>query len=127
MILDFKLRNKNQKLKLNGCEFAKQISAKFETGDVFEIAKKARVKIIYEKWFPTTIGEFDRKNQTICVNLNAAESIENIIAHELGHFFALDLSLSRADEEEFCDNFAKSLLEDSCESAQNAAKKQKET
>jgi len=109
--LDFGLENENQKLKLDGQELAKRIFAKYDTENVFEISEKAGVKIVYEKWFPTTIGEFDRKNKTICVNLNAQEKVEKILAHELGHFFAQDLNLSRAEEEKFCDDFAKSLLE----------------
>jgi Zn-dependent peptidase ImmA (M78 family) len=95
---------------LSGQEFAKRIFAKFGTNNVFVIAEKASIKIVYEKWFPTTIGEFDRKNNTINVNLNTREKVEKIIAHELGHFFAQDLNLSRAEEERFCGDFAKGLL-----------------
>ena len=109
--MDFGLENKNQKLKFAAQELAKRIFAKFGTDNIFEIAEKADVEVVYEKWFPTTIGEFDRKNKTICVNLNAREKAEKIIAHELGHFFAQDLNLSRTEEEKFCDAFAKSLLE----------------
>ena len=108
--MDFGMENKNQKLKFDGQKFAKRIFEMFGANNVFEIAEEADVKIVYEKWFPTTIGEFDRKNKTICVNLNAREKIEKIIAHELGHFFAQDLNLSRAEEEKFCDDFKESLL-----------------
>jgi Zn-dependent peptidase ImmA (M78 family) len=111
LILDFGLENSKQKLRLSGQEFAKRIFAKFGTNNVFEIAEKASIKIVYEKWFPTTIGEFDRKNNTINVNLNACEKVEKIISHELGHFFARDLNLSQAEEEKFCDDFAECLLE----------------
>ena len=108
--MDFGLENANQKLRLDGQEFAKLICAEFGTDNIVEIAERAGVEIVYEKWFPTTIGEFDRKNKKICVNLNAREKVEKIIAHELGHFFAWDLNLSRAEEERFCEDFAKSLL-----------------
>ncbi len=91
---------------------------KYKTRDVFLIAEKAGVAIIYESWHPATIGEFEGKTNTIRVNQNALEKAENveeqrkkIVAHELGHFFAQDLNLSRAEEEKFCDDFAKSLLE----------------
>ena len=105
------MENANQNLRLDGREFAKLICAEFGTDNIVEIAEKAGVKIVYEKWFPMTIGEFDRKNNTINVNLNAREKVEKIIAHELGHFFAQDLNLSRAEEEKFCADFAKVLLE----------------
>lgn len=99
-----------QKIEIIGQEFAKRIVAVFRTSNVVEIAEKLGVEIVYGKWFPTTIGEFDRKNKTINVNLNAREKVEKIIAHELGHFLALDLNLKRAEEERFCDDFAKGLL-----------------
>ena len=100
-----------QKIEVSGQEFAKRIFANFGTCDVFEVSEKAGVEIVYEKWFPVTVGEFDRKNKKICVNLNARAKVEKIIAHELGHFFAQDLNLSRAEEEKFCGDFAKGLLE----------------
>ncbi len=109
--MDFGLENENQKLKFAAQELAKRIFAKFGTGNVFKIAEKAGIKVVYEKWFPTTIGEFDRNNKLICVNLNARETAEKIIAHELGHFFVQDMNLSRAEEENFCDDFAKGLWE----------------
>jgi len=113
LILDlgFGLKNKNQKLRIKGQEFAKQVLENFGTNDVFVIAEKAGVQIVYENWFPVTIGEYNRKNKTICVNLNAKETREKIIAHELGHFFAQDLNLTKTEEEKFCDDFAESLLE----------------
>ena len=90
---------------------ARAVIKKFNTRDVFEIAEKAGVRVVYESWFPVTIGEFDRKNKRICVNLNANVPVEKIIAHELGHLFAQDLNLKKSEEEKFCDDFAKSLLE----------------
>jgi len=103
------LEDKNQKLEIEGQGFAEQIVENFGTNDVFVIAEKAGVKIIYESWFPVTIGEYNRKNKLICVNLNAEENREKIIAHELGHFFAQELSLDKAEEENFCHEFARSL------------------
>ena len=100
----------NKKLRLDGQEFAKRIVAEFSNGNVVEIAERVGVEIVYEKWFPTTIGEFDRKNKKICVNLNAREKVEKIIAHELGHFFALGLNLEREAEEIFAREFAGALL-----------------
>jgi hypothetical protein len=85
-------------------------------GDVSAIAAKAGVKIVYENWYPVTIGEFERKTRTIRVNRAALEKSEDaqnlerkIIAHELGHFFALDLNLDKTDEERFAEEFAACL------------------
>ncbi len=90
--------------------FVEKVVREFGTRDVYKIAEKIGVKIVYERWFLVTVGEFDRHNKTICVNLNAAEKREKIIAHELGHFFAQEFNLNKADEEKFCRDFARSLL-----------------
>lgn len=95
----------------NGEQSARAVIKRFNPRCVFEIAGKAGLRVVYEKWFPVTIGEFDWKNKTICVNLNANVPVEKIIAHELGHFFARELNLSRTEEENFCDEFANGLLE----------------
>ena len=108
-MLDFRLENKSHNLKIKSQDFARRIVTHFGTDDVFLIAEKAGVKIVYERWFPVTIGEYDRKNKLICVNTNAKETRENIIAHELGHFFAFELNLDEAEEESFCHEFARNL------------------
>ncbi len=103
---------------MNAKAAASQVIDEFGTNDIFKIAEKAGIKIIYESWFPISIGEFDLKTKRICVNLRAIRSDKDaahlektIIAHELGHFFAKNLNLSKTEEEKFCDNFARSLLE----------------
>lgn len=89
---------------------------KYGTNDVFKVAEKAGVRIIYESWYPTTIGEFEKETKTIRVNRralenkNAAQLERIIIAHELGHFFALDLELERSEDEVFAREFAAELL-----------------
>ncbi len=120
------MENKNQKLRIKGQEFAKQVLENFGTNDVFVIAESAGVKIIYQSWFPVTIGEFDRKNRLICVNLNAKKQREKIIAHELGHFFAQELDLNEAEEESFCHEFARSFTEILSEVFGESAKEHKE-
>ena len=96
---------------------AEEIIKRFGTSDVFKIANRNEVSIVYESWFPVTIGEFERKTRTIKVNLQAlqdektAKKLEKqIIAHELGHFFALDLKLNKKEEENFAHAFAESLM-----------------
>ena len=103
---------------MNAKAAARQVIDEFGTNDIFKIAEKAGIEIIYESWFPTSIGEFNLKTKRICVNFRAIRTDKDavdlertIIAHELGHFFAKDLNLSKTEEEKFCDNFARSLLE----------------
>lgn len=89
-----------------------EITEKFGTRDAFEIARRANVSVIYESWYPATFGEFERKTQVIRVNLRASEcgiSFEKIVAHELGHFFALNLKLNKNEEEIFARAFAENL------------------
>ncbi|MDQ3061854.1 MAG: ImmA/IrrE family metallo-endopeptidase [Acidobacteriota bacterium] len=95
-----------------------EIAREYGTRDVYQIAGKAGVSIIYESWHPATVGEFERKTKTIRVNRNApgkAEDAENtqrkIVAHELGHFFAVDLKMDKKEEEKFSHSFAERLLE----------------
>lgn len=85
---------------------------KFQTHDVLQIAERAGVKIVYQKWFPVTLGEFDWRTKTITVNENADILSKNIIAHELGHYFLREFGVENVyDEEMFCDEFAGELLE----------------
>ena len=93
---------------MNGMNLAESVTTKFGTNNVYEIARTLDISITYAKWFPVTLGEFDKKTKRITVNENAEITFEKIIAHELGHYFAQDLNL--ADEEKFCDNFAEELL-----------------
>lgn len=99
---------------MKATETAKKIIEKFGTTDVYQIAEKANVKIVYESWFPSTVGEFDKKTKTICINRRALEigkfSERKIIAHELGHFFAMEFNFDRKTEESFAETFAVELL-----------------
>ena len=95
-----------------------EIAREYGTRDVYQIAGKACVSIIYESWHPATVGEFENKTKTIRVNRNApgeAKNAENtqrrIVAHELGHFFARDLKMDKKQEEKFAQSFAEKLLE----------------
>lgn len=99
---------------MNGAETARKIIVKFGTRDVFVIAERANVRIVYESWQPVTIGEFDKKHQTISVNRRALEDDKfderKIIAHELGHFFTAEYNFDRKTEEIFAVEFAEELL-----------------
>jgi Zn-dependent peptidase ImmA (M78 family) len=102
-------------------ELVEQLAQRFQTSDVFEIAEKAGVKIVYQKWFPVTLGEFNWRTKTIIVNENAPILSEKIIAHELGHYFLKELNVKNiADEEKFCDEFADELLKEFHAEAQRA-------
>jgi len=87
-------------------ERIKAIVEQLATRDVYEVAERFGVKIVYQWWFPVTFGEYDSRRRTICVNLNAHEKREKIIAHELGHFFAADFKLNKIEEEIFAREFA---------------------
>lgn len=92
-------------------QLAAAIVQRFQTRNVAEIAENLGVKVVYEKWFPVTLGEFDWKKREIRVNQNAKISFDVIIAHELGHYFVKAYKLKIAgDEEIFCDEFADNLL-----------------
>ena len=97
-----------------GLQKADEVAAKFGTRNVFEIARLSEVSLFYERWYPVTIGEFEKRKRAIWINLRAAESgvkFEKIIAHELGHFFASDLKLEKKEEETFARAFAERMLE----------------
>jgi Zn-dependent peptidase ImmA (M78 family) len=97
----------------NGLSLASEVASRFQTKCVFEIARKSNIAIVYGKWFPVTLGEFDIKNKRITVNENGGIPFERIIAHELGHYFLRDnfeLRPLSFDEEQFCDEFADELL-----------------
>ncbi|HEX8264631.1 MAG TPA: hypothetical protein VF596_04350 [Pyrinomonadaceae bacterium] len=102
---------------MNGKQAAQKAREKYGTHDPFIIAENAGVRVVYESWYPTTIGEFEREGKTIRVNRRALENNKNaadleriIVAHELGHYFGLDLNLDRKDEEVFARDFAAELL-----------------
>lgn len=94
-----------------------EIARRHETADVFSIAKQSNVSIIYENWHPVTIGEFDVKTSTIRINRRALDAAKDdcklereIVAHELGHFFARDFEMNKKTEEAFARLFAVKLL-----------------
>ncbi len=98
---------------MKASETARKIVEKFGTNDVYAIAEKVGVKIVYENWHPVTIGEYDKKSRQICVNLRAVNDDKfterKIIAHELGHFFAAAFDFDRKQEENFACSFAEEL------------------
>jgi Zn-dependent peptidase ImmA (M78 family) len=98
-----------------GLTLAHDVIKRLGTNNVFEIAEKLTISIVYEKWYPVTVGEFDRKNRRITVNENAGIPFEKIIAHELGHYFLGKIGPqsrrdAEFDEEKLCDEFAVELL-----------------
>lgn len=92
-------------------KIAQKIVADLETKDVYEIARQSDISVEFERWFPVTLGEFDRKNRRIMINQDAPVAVETIVAHELGHYFLQDLvSGDSVDIERLCDRFADALL-----------------
>lgn len=110
MQCDFRTQISNFRL---ASELAEQVLLRFQTSDVFKIAEIIGLKIVYQKWFPVTLGEFDWRTKTIIINENANIPYEKIIAHELGHYFLREFGVENVvDEEKFCDEFASEILED---------------
>ncbi len=108
------MRHFNKMMK--GYEKAQEIIAAAGTQDVFQIARQNNVPIVYESWYPVTAGEFARNVNVIYVNKRAVSSAsdpagleKNIIAHELGHYFANGWNISRSKEEMFANDFAKAF------------------
>ncbi len=97
---------------MSGEALAHEIIERFSTKDAVLLCQKAKISIRFERWNPSTIGEFDRKTNTITVNLNAKVDQKRIIAHELGHYFVHQkgIKLSRTEEEKVAEDFAKSLF-----------------
>ena len=105
--------------------YVEKIALEFETRDIFSIAEKAGISIIYEDWFPVTIGEFERKTKTIRVNSRALKNEKTeenkinlrkkIIAHELGHFFAAEFDFDKKQEEKFACDFAEEFNKNNSE------------
>ena len=99
----------NEKYKIWGEELAENIIEQFGTQSILQVCQIAKINIRYEKWHPVTLGEFDRKNNTIFINLNANIDQTQIIAHEIGHYFIHQkgIKLNRNEEEMVVDFFSK--------------------
>ena len=97
---------------MNGKDLALKVIKKYGITDIFNLVQQAGCTIIYEKWHPSTYGEFDKKTKRICVNLNAPLEKERIIAHELGHFFSQSFKnfKSRRAEEQIANEFAEAFF-----------------
>ena len=93
-----------------------RIIEKYQTADVFEIAERAGVKIIYDSWHTVTTGEFSAAENLISVNLRALEnttlSKRAVVAHELGHYFAQGFAFNHSEEESFACQFAAELIKE---------------
>jgi hypothetical protein len=89
-----------------GAALARHVAAEYGTADVFELAARAGVRLVYERWPLLTVGECEPRAGIVRVNLAALEQAREgderftkqalarlIIAHELGHFF--DARLNR--------------------------------
>lgn len=94
-----------RKAQICGAELARRVIASCGTSDVFDLARQACVRVVYERWPLVTVGEYDPRAATIRVNLAALEQSRQrieafgvawpsteilarlIVAHELGHLF----------------------------------------
>jgi hypothetical protein len=97
--------------RLTGAGLAALVSGLFPGAGPSAIAAALGLKVVEERWFPVTAGEFIARKMLIVVNLEAPVERETIVAHELGHYFLRAAALpEREDEEKLCDAFAKELL-----------------
>jgi Zn-dependent peptidase ImmA (M78 family) len=88
---------------MTGRQLAEKIYAEYGTTDVFQLAGKAGCTVVYARWEPVTLGEYHRKTKTIFLNENGVgERLENVLVHELGHFFC----------DTFCGNVPQKEAED---------------
>jgi Zn-dependent peptidase ImmA (M78 family) len=96
---------------MTGSELAQKVIQQYGTANVLRLVQSTGVTIFYAHWHPTTVGEFHKKTKTIYVNLNALIEKEDIIAHELGHYFIdhFGLKMSKNDEEKIMTDFVKTL------------------
>ena len=92
---------------MNGIELAQKVIEKYGTFNVFSIAQQAHIKVIYEHWQMVTYGEFDKKDLSIHINLNAPIDKERILVHELGHYFIhqFGVDLNKIEEEKMVQDF----------------------
>lgn len=90
---------------------ASRIENFYQTRDVYELARRAGLTLVFQHWPPVTAGELDHRTKTIYVNGSAPLPAEKIVAHELGHYFLRRFEIGvDGDEEHFCDAFAAALL-----------------
>lgn len=93
---------------LTGAECATLVRERFPTESPMEIAHAVGLKVVTERWFPVTSGEFELKARTIRMNAAANIEPEIIIAHELGHYFLHEVGCDQ--DERFCEEFAGTLV-----------------
>ena len=116
--------------RLRGARLAERVASDYGTRDVLAIAKRAGVRVAYERWPLVTAGECQPREARVCVNLNALELAQGIggnersaarslaeviVAHELGHLFDWKRGGLAADQdgalaEEVAHGFAEQML-----------------
>jgi Zn-dependent peptidase ImmA (M78 family) len=90
---------------------AQSLVAQQGVSDAFALAKALGVVVQKGQWFPITHGEFDRRTQVITLNERSPVPIEQILAHELGHWWlhTQQIRLPLAEEERWVRDFAQYL------------------
>lgn len=92
-----------------GKALAEKVATQYGIQDVFQLAEKAGCTILYARWEPVTLGEYHRKTKTIVLNENRGGArLEDVLAHELGHFFCDDFlgNVQKQEAEEIATAFA---------------------
>ena len=96
----------------NGQELAQVVVDQYGTTDPFLLTKLAGIKVDYARWHPVSWGEYDSHSRGICLNLNAPIPLEQVLAHELGHYFVQQLlgKSNKKEEELLASDFATGLF-----------------
>lgn len=96
----------------NGQELTQLVVEQYSTMDPFLLAELAGIKVDYARWHPISWGEYDSRSRSICLNLNAPIPLEQILAHELGHYFVQQFlgKNNRKEEELLASDFATGLF-----------------
>lgn len=128
---DVKTNDETQTAEVRGRALAARVIARYGTADVFEIAERANVRVVYERWPLVTVGESEPRLNVVRINLAALDQADEandadfsrtmltsvILAHELGHLFNERLPegerkkpVERAISERIAHAFAAALL-----------------
>lgn len=97
---------------MDGKILAQKVIKIYHTNDILLLVERAGIRVVCERWTPVTYGEFDRKNKTISINLRAPIPPSEILAHELGHYFAHEEypHLERMLHEKVAEEFAFAII-----------------
>jgi Zn-dependent peptidase ImmA (M78 family) len=81
------LEFKTSKGMKTGAQIAQKVRSQYQSSDPQLLAQKAGLRVQYGTWHPCTWGEYDARTQFITINTNAPIPLNEVLLHELGHYF----------------------------------------